>query len=303
MTTQHEQAKSRIGFIGLGHMGSHMVPRLLNAGYPMTLYDRTKEKAQQVAQQGQQSADVAETPKDLATSCEIVISCVTNDAALEDVMSGANGAFAGGHGGSVFIDMSTVSPYASRKMYNAAKEKGFPMLDAAMSGSVPQVEQGSLVLFVGGDQQIYEQCQPVLQVFSQQIFYMGASGMGTTMKLVVNTLLGLGMQALAEAIALGQKAGLDKEQLLDVLGQTAVVTPGMKSKLENVKREEYPTNFALSLMHKDFSLILNEAYEQSVSMPATAAAQQMYSAALATGMDEDISAIIKYMEESAGLNR
>ncbi len=300
MATQHEQAKTRIGFIGLGHMGSHMVPRLLNAGYAMTLYDRTKEKAQQVAQQ---RATVVDTPKDLATSCEIVISCVTNDDALEDVMFGSDGALAGGHDGSIYIDMSTVSPHASRKMYNAAQEKGFPMLDAAMSGSVPQVEQGSLVLFVGGDQQIYQQCQPILQVFSKQIFYMGSSGMGTTMKLVVNTLLGLGMQALAEAIALGQKVGLGKEQLLDVLGQTAVVTPGMKGKLENVKREEYPINFALSLMHKDFSLILNEAYEQSVSMPATAAAQQMYSAALATGMDEDISAIIKYMEESAGLKR
>ena len=300
MATQHEQAKTRIGFIGMGHMGSHMVPRLLNAGYPMTLYDRTKEKAQQVAQQ---SADVADTPADLAASCGIVISCVTNDAALEDVMSGPNSALAGGHDGSIFIDMSTVSPGASRKMYNAAKEKGFPMLDAAMSGSVPQVEQGSLVLFVGGDQQIYEQCQPILQVFSKQIFYMGSSGMGTSMKLVVNTLLGLGMQALAEAIALGQKAGLGKEQLLDVLGQTAVIAPNVKGKLENVKREEYPTNFALSLMHKDFSLILNEAYEQSVSMPATAAAQQMFSAALAAGMDEDISAIVKYMEESAGLNQ
>ncbi|MHB8598990.1 MAG: NAD(P)-dependent oxidoreductase [Ktedonobacteraceae bacterium] len=303
MATQHEQAKTRIGFIGMGHMGSHMVPRLLNAGYPMTLYDRTKEKAQQVAQQGQQSADVAETPKALAASCEIVISCVTNDAALEGVIFGPDGALAGGHEGSIFIDMSTVSPNASRKMFNAAKEQGFPMLDAAMSGSVPQVEQGSLVLFVGGGQQIYEQCQPILQVFSKQIFYMGSSGMGTTMKLVVNTLLGLGMQALAEAIALGQKAGLGKEQLLDVLGQTAVIAPNVKGKLENVKREEYPTNFALSLMHKDFSLILNEAYEHSVSMPATAAARQMFSAALASGMDEDISAIVKYMEESAGLNR
>ncbi len=300
MTTQNEQGKTRIGFIGMGHMGSHMAPRLLNAGYPMTLYDRTKEKAQQVAQQ---KATVADTPKDLAASCEMVISCVTNDAALEEVMFGPNGALAGGHEDSIFIDMSTVSPDASRKMYNAAKEKGFPMLDAAMSGSVPQVEQGSLVLFVGGDQQIYQQCQPILQVFSKQIFYMGSSGMGTTMKLVVNTLLGLGMQALAEAIALGQKAGLGKEQLLDVLGQTAVIAPNVKGKLENVKREEYPTNFALSLMHKDFSLILNEAYEQSVSMPATAAAQQMFSAALASGMDEDISAIVKYMEESAGLNQ
>jgi 3-hydroxyisobutyrate dehydrogenase-like beta-hydroxyacid dehydrogenase len=131
---------------------------------------------------------------------------------------------------------------------------------------------------------------------------MGASGMGTTMKLVVNTLLGLGMQALAEAIALGEKAGVEKGLLLDVLGQTAVLTPGQKSKLDNVRREQYPTNFALSLMHKDFSLVLSQAYDLSVSMPATAAAQQMYTAAMAKGMDADFSIMIQFMEELAALS-
>jgi 3-hydroxyisobutyrate dehydrogenase-like beta-hydroxyacid dehydrogenase len=175
------------------------------------------------------------------------------------------------------------------------------MIDAAVSGSVPQVEQGSLVIFVGGEQRTFEQCKPILDVLGQNSFYMGASGMGTTMKLVVNTLLGLGMQALAEAIALGEKAGLEKGLLLDVLGQTAVLTPGQKSKLENVRREQYPTNFALSLMHKDFSLVLSQAYDLSVSMPATAVAQQMYTAAMAKGMDEDFSTMIKFMKELAGL--
>src|SRR5206468_10424910 len=131
---------------------------------------------------------------------------------------------------------------------------------------------------------------------------IGFIGMGTTMKLVVNTLLGLGMQALAEAIALGEKAGLEKDVLLDVLGQTTVLTVGQKSKLANVKREQYPTQFALSLQHKDLRLILNEADEVSVSMPATAAAQQMYTAALAKGMDEDFSIMIKFMEQLAGVS-
>ena len=126
------------------------------------------------------------------------------------------------------------------------------MLDAAVSGSVPQVEQGSLVIFVGGEHETFEQCKPVSGRPGHISFYMGQSGMGTTMKLVVNTLLGLGMQALAEAIALGEKAGLEKDLLLDVLDQTAVLTPGQKSKLQNVRQEQYPTNFALSLMHKDF---------------------------------------------------
>jgi 3-hydroxyisobutyrate dehydrogenase len=164
------------------------------------------------------------------------------------------------------------------------------------------VEQGNLVIFVGGEQEIYQQCQPILETLGQSSFYMGPSGMGTTMKLVVNTLLGLGMQALAEAIALGEKAGLSQDLLLDVLGQTAVLTAGQKSKLANVKRGQYPTQFALSLQHKDLGLILSEADEVSVPMPATAAAQQMYTAALAKGMDADFSIMISFMKQLAGVS-
>ena len=299
MNTESNKLKPGIGFIGMGHMGSHMAQRLLDAGYQVTVYDRTKEKAQEVGQRG---AQVAQTLKGLAANCQVVMVCVTNDEAQHEVMFGPEGALAGVHAGSIIIDLSTVSPDASRRLYQAAKERGISMIDAAVSGRVPQVDQGSLVIFVGGEQKTYQQCKPILDVLGQNSFYMGASGMGTTMKLVVNTLLGLGMQALAEAMALGEKAGVEKGLLLDVLGQTAVLTPGQKSKLENVRREEYPTNFALSLMHKDFSLVLSQAYDVSVSMPATAAAQQMYAAAMAKGMDEDFSIMIKFMEELAGLS-
>ena len=299
MSMEGDHLKPSIGFIGMGHMGSHMAQRLLNAGYPLTVYERTKEKAQQVGHRG---AQVAQTPKDLTAHCQVVMACVTDDEAQEEVMFGPGGALAGTHDGSVIIDLSTVSPDASRRLFQAAKEQDIPMIDAAVSGSVPQVDQGSLVIFVGGEQKTYEQCKPVLEVLGNTSFYMGASGMGTTMPLVANTLLGLGMQALAEAIALGEKAGLEKGLLLDVLGQTTVLTPGQKSKLENVRREEYQTNFALSLMHKDFSLVLSQAYDVSVSMPATAAAQQMYTAAMAKGMDADFSIMIQFMEELAGLS-
>ncbi len=299
MNTESNKLKPSIGFIGMGHMGSHMAQRLLDAGYQVTVYDRTEEKAKALGQRG---ALVAPTPKELAANCQVVMACVTNDEAQQDVMFGPDDALAGVHGGSMIIDLSTVSPHASRRLYQAAKEKGVPMIDAAVSGSVPQVDQGSLVIFVGGEQTTYQQCKPLLDVLGKNSFYMGASGMGTTMKLVVNTLLGLGMQALAEAIALGEKAGVEKGLLLDVLGQTAVLTPGQKSKLDNVRREQYPTNFALSLMHKDLSLVLSRAYDVSVSMPTTAAAQQMYTAAMAKGMDEDFSIMIKFMEELAGLS-
>jgi 3-hydroxyisobutyrate dehydrogenase len=295
--TMQEPSKPTIGFIGMGHMGSHMAPRLIHAGYHLTVYDRTREKAQAIA-----GASVAETPKEAASRSDVVISIVTDDAVLDEVMLGPNGVLAEMHAGSAIIDMSTVSPQASRHLFLEAHAKGVAMIDAAVSGSVPQVEQGSLVIFVGGEEETYQRCKPILDILGQSSFYMGESGMGTTMKLVVNTLLGLGMQALAEAIALGEKAGLAKDVLLDVLGQTAVLTAGQKSKLENVRREQYPTQFALSLQHKDLRLILHEADSVSVSMPTTAVALQMYTAALAKGMDADFSIMIKFMQQLGGVS-
>ena len=297
MNTESDKSKPTIGFIGMGHMGTPMTRRLLDAGYRLTVHDRIEERARKAELSG---ATVARTPKEIAAKSEVVMISVTNDAVQQEAMFGPDGALAGVHGGSMMIDLSTVSPDTSRRLHQAAMEKGVPMIDAAVSGSVPQAERGSLVIFVGGERETFQQCKPILDVLWTSSFYMGASGMGTTMKLVVNTLLGLGMQALAEAIALGEKAGLEKGLLLDVLGQTAVLSPGQKSKLDNVRQGQYPTNFALSLMHKDFSLVLRQAYDLAVSMPATAAAQQMSAAAVAKGMDADFSIMIKFMEDLAG---
>jgi 3-hydroxyisobutyrate dehydrogenase-like beta-hydroxyacid dehydrogenase len=298
MTNTGENAKPRLGFIGLGHMGRQMVQRLIDAGYQMTVYDRTREIAQEVAQKG---AKVVATPRELAASCDVILSSVTNDAALEEVMYGPDGVLAGTKPGNILIEMSTVSPNTSRRLFEEARNRGVSMIDASVSGSVPQVEQGSLVIFVGGEEEIYQRCKPILNVLGHEIFYIGPSGMGNTMKLVVNTLLGLGLQALAEAIALGEKAGIDRGLLLDVLGKTAVVSPSQKSKLENVRRDEYPVNFALSLMYKDFGLVLNEASELSVPMPSTAAAQQMYAAAQVKEGDQDFGVLVRFMQELAGI--
>lgn len=149
--------------------------------------------------------------------------------------------------------------------------------------------------------QITEHYKPILEHFGKSIFYMGESGKGTTMKMVVNTLLGLGLQAVAEALALGEKAGLNKQQLIDVLGQTTAIAPTHKAKLANVKNEDYPVTFALPMMRKDFSLIPRMAAELSVPMPATAAAEQMYAAALAQGHNEDYSIMIQFMEQLSAL--
>ncbi len=243
-----------------------------------------------------------DSPKNLAAECDVVLSCVTNDAAAEAVILGEQGALAGAQADTVIVDMSTVSPQTSCHIYQAAKEKGISMIDAAVSGSTPQAEEGSLVIFVGGDQETYQKCKPIFEVLGKANFYMGSSGMGTTMKLVVNTLLGLGLQAVAEAIVLGEKAGLERNLLLSVLGQTAVIAPAHKSKLENAQHNEYPVNFALPLMYKDFGLILQQAAELSVPMPATAAAQQICAIARAKGVEEDYSAVIRVMEELTQLS-
>src|SRR5258707_3759625 len=150
-----------LGFIGMGHMGSLMAQRLLAAGYPLAVYDRTPEKAQALGQLG---ALVAATPGDLAAHSDTVLVSVTDDPAQEHVMFGQDGALAGVRAGSTIIDLSTVSPSASRRLYQAAREKGVAMIDAPVSGSVAQVEQGSLVIFVGGDSEIYQSCRPILAV-------------------------------------------------------------------------------------------------------------------------------------------
>lgn len=296
-TTRHD---TKIGFIGLGNMGSHMTQRLLTAGYPVTVYDRTESRTRDARKLG---ATASPTPAELAAACAVVLVSVTSDEAQHDVMFGAQGALAGIRPGSVIIDLSTVSPGASRRLHQASRELGVQSLDAAVSGSVPQVEQGALVIFVGGEESTFRESKPILDVLGSNCFYIGASGMGSTMKLVVNTLLGLGIQSLAEALALGQNAGIDKGLLLDVLGKTYVLSPSQRSKLENFRTGEYPTNFSLALMHKDLELVLREAYEVSASMPATAAAQQMAAAATAAGLDGDFSIMVKFMTELAARSK
>jgi len=292
----------RVGFIGLGAMGSRMAGRLLAARHDVVVYNRTRERTRPLEQGG---AKVAATAQQLAAGVDIVFSSVANDAALQQVMFGPDGALEGTRAGSIVIEMSTVNPRTSRHLHESARSKGVSVLDAPVSGSTVQAEQGQLVIFVGGEEDVYQKCQPILAVLGSKTFYLGSSGAGATMKLCVNTLLGLGVQALAEAIALGVKAGLPRERFLQVLGETAVVSPSQKAKLENVRTNEYLPAFALRLMFKDFGLIVETAMELSVPMPATAAAVQVAAAEqarqLAAHSDEDFSVVVRAMERSAGV--
>jgi 3-hydroxyisobutyrate dehydrogenase-like beta-hydroxyacid dehydrogenase len=283
-------------------MGSRMAGRLLAAQHDMIVYDRLREAARPLEQRG---ATVAAGSRQVAAGADVVFSSVTNDAALEQVMFGPDGVLAGARPGTTIIDMSTVSPGASRRLHEAGRRAGVAVLDAPVSGSTPQAEQGQLVIFVGGEEDVYRKCQPLLAVLGSKTQYLGPSGSGTTMKLCVNTLLGLGVQALAEAIALGEKGGLPRERFLQVLGETAVVSPSQKSKLENARKDEYPTAFPLRLMVKDFGLILETATALSVSMPATDAAARVagweQTRQLTAHSDEDFSVVVRAMERLAGV--
>jgi 3-hydroxyisobutyrate dehydrogenase-like beta-hydroxyacid dehydrogenase len=290
--------KPTIGFIGLGAMGSRIAGRLLAAGYPLGVYNRTQDKTRPLAERG---ANVYDLPRELARHSDVVLSSMADDVAVEQVLLGADGALAGGRAGTTLIDLSSVHPDTSRTVAAAAQARGVAVLDAAVSGSTSLAEAGNLILFVGGDRAAYERWRPILDVIGRPNFYLGPSGAGSTMKLVVNALLGVGLQAMAEALALGERAGLDKGVLLDVLGQTAVVAPGLRPKLENARKEDYPVTFALRLMWKDFGNIVRLAEERAVPMPATAAAAQASAVEQAKGVAEDFSAMIRTMEELAGV--
>jgi 3-hydroxyisobutyrate dehydrogenase-like beta-hydroxyacid dehydrogenase len=277
-------------------MGSRMVTRLLNAGYRMTVYNRTRRRAEELERLG---ASIAESPRELARSSEIVLSSVADDAALEQVMFGGEGALSGAEPGSVIIDVSTVHPRASVRLSDAGRAKAVHVLDAPVSGSLPQAEQGQLVVFVGGTQPVYERCRPLFAVLGKAAWFMGSSGSGSMTKLCVNALLGLGMQSLAEAIALGERAGLSRGRLLEALAETPVLSPSQRSKFDNIQRDEYPAMFPQRLMFKDFSLIMQRASELGVAMPATAAAAQVAAAEhtreAAARVDDDLSAVVRAM--------
>jgi 3-hydroxyisobutyrate dehydrogenase-like beta-hydroxyacid dehydrogenase len=300
METTNSQVHRRLGFIGMGGMGSRMAARLVAAGYDLTIYNRAPERTEMLAKLG---AKVAATPARLAADVGVVLSSLADDAAVDQVMTGPRGALAGARPGTIFIEMSTIAPATSRRLYEAGRRKGLFVLDAPVSGTTTVAEQGQLIIFAGGDQAVYDRCKTILGALGKTSFYMGPSGSGAMMKLCANTLLGLGMQALAEAVTLGLRAGLPRERLLEVLGNTAVISPSQKSKLTNVLTENYPPAFPLRLMHKDLKLILHTAEDLSAAMPITAVAEYMYAKEAAkqkaAGSDEDFSAVIRALEEMA----
>jgi 3-hydroxyisobutyrate dehydrogenase len=291
--------KSKLGFVGVGYMGRPIAQRLLESGFRLSAYDRHRNKAEQLIPYG---GTVAESVAELSSSCDVVLSCLATDEAVLNIYKGADGVFANAHRGSLVIDLSTVNPQTSRDLSRLGSERGVHVLDVTMSGSTPVAEQGALTLFAGGDPACFAAAEAIFKVFARKYFYLGPSGSGATMKLVVNSLLGIGMQAIAEALALGEKAGLDRNRLLEVLSQTAVVAPAHVGKLERAMKSDYSPQFPLRLMNKDFGLILNLAAAVNANMPATRAAYEVNEIQSEQGKEQDFSAVILQMEKQGSLS-
>ena len=288
----------KLGFIGLGNMGKRIAQRLLDHGYQLFVYDRDIAKTDALAEQG---SVVAKNILELAGSADVILSCLTNDEAVRTVYTGPEGVFAGARSGTVVLEMSTISPEGSRELQRHAARFGVEVLDVAISGSTPAAEQGVLTLLIGGDEELFRAATPIFRAVAKQCFLLGGSGSGTAMKLVINTLLGIGMQAIAEAVVLGEKVGLDRKRLLEVLSKTAVIAPAHVGKLARVAINDYSPQFPLRLMNKDFQLILKAAAEAHIPMPATEAAFRVNSEELAHHDDDDFSAVLRRLEEVAGI--
>jgi 3-hydroxyisobutyrate dehydrogenase-like beta-hydroxyacid dehydrogenase len=271
---------------------------LVAAGFSMVVHDRDREKTKELAALG---ATVAPNPETMAEEADVVLSCLPSDAAVTTVYLGTGKLLESARPGTRIVELSTIAPETSRLIHDAAAKFDLSMLDVAVSGSTPAAETGQLTLFGGGERKVFEAIQPIFAPIASQWFYMGPSGSGVAMKLVVNTLLGLGMQSIAEAVALGSGLGLPRELLLDALAKTAVVAPAHTGKLATAKRNDYAPQFPIRLMHKDFGLILTAAAECGLSMPATEAAAAVNSAEAETGGEEDFSAVLRRMEQQVAM--
>jgi 3-hydroxyisobutyrate dehydrogenase-like beta-hydroxyacid dehydrogenase len=286
---------AKLGFVGAGAMGSRIVRRLLDHGYQVAVYDRDRNKAVALLPY---RASVADSLAELAETSDVILSCLTNDSSVRNVYVGRDGVLAATRPGKVVLEMSTVLPHTSRELHAQGAQRGVKVMDVAISGSTPAVEQGTITLLAGGDAELFQAAQPIFQVLASHYFLMGPAGSGASMKLVANTLLGVGMQAIAEAVALGEAEGIDRKRLLEVLSQTAVVAPAHVGKLARAEHDDYTSQFGVGLMNKDFRLILDVAGSSNLRLPATASAFEINSAALKEDPSADFSSVIRYMERS-----
>ncbi len=290
---------ANVGFVGLGVMGGRMVKRLLDARYSVTGYNRTKSKAQWLLDAGMKWAD---TPRAVAESADVTISMVTNTEALQAVTGGPDGVLAGLARGKIYVDMSTVSPAASRELAVQAAAKGAQMLDAPVSGSVSTLEEGKLSIMVGGDKIASERVQPILEAIGPKVTYVGRNGLAVSMKIATNLSLAVQMLAFSEGVLLAEKSGILRETAVEVLLNSVIASPMVKYRGPFVLQMPGEAWFDVNMMQKDLLLALEMGRELDVPLPTTAVTNEMLTAARGLGLQKkDFAVLFEVLARMAGL--
>ena len=291
---------AHLGFVGLGAMGSRVTKRLLDAGHTVTGYNRTQSKAQWLLDAGMRWGD---SPRAVAEAADIVFSMVTNTSALHEVTGGENGILAGLSAGKVYIDMSTISPAASRHLSGRVAEKGARMLDVPVSGSVITLEQGNLSLMVGGEQATFEQVKPVLLDIGPKVNYVGANGLAVLMKIAINLNLQVQILAFSEGLLLAEKGGIPRETALEVMLNSVIASPSLKYRTPFILNMPDEAWFDVNMMQKDMLLALEMGRELNVPLPTVAASNEYLTAARALGLaKKDFAIVFQVLAKMSGLD-
>jgi 3-hydroxyisobutyrate dehydrogenase-like beta-hydroxyacid dehydrogenase len=271
---------STLGFIGLGTMGGRVAGRLLDHGHELYGTDRTKDKAQALIDRGLQWRG---SPREVAAAADVVFSMITDDAALEAISSGPDGILAGLADGKVYVDMSTVSPRASREVAERVESLGARMVDAPVSGSVPQVESGTLAIFVGGSDEAFATAAPLLEELGQTVTHVGSNGQGLLVKLAVNISLAVQTLAFSEGLLLAERGGIDPKLAADVMSTSSIGSPMLKARVPLLLDLPDEAWFDVAMMRKDIRLAQEAAEELTVPLPSATVAEEMLTRATELG--------------------
>ena len=279
-------------------MGSRMVKRLLDAGHSVTGYNRTRAKAQWLFDAGMKWA---ETPRATADSTDVVFSMVSDTAALQAITAGTHGIVAGLAAGKIYIDMSTVSPAASRDIAQQVAAKGAHMLDAPVSGSVITLEEGRLSFMVGGNRAVFEQVRSILEAVGPKVTYVGGNGLAVSMKIATNLSLAVQMLAFSEGVLLAEKSGITRETAVEVLLNSVIASPMVKYRGPFVLNMPEEAWFDVDMMQKDLLLALEMGLKLDVPLPTTAITNQMLTIARAVGLaKKDFAILFEVLANMAG---
>ena len=285
-----------IAFLGLGIMGSRMAANLIKAGYPLTVWNRSAEKAAGLIGQG---AQLAATPAEAARGKDILITMLSNPAAVEATALGAQGFLDALPPGALWMDSSTVNPSFSRRMAQEAARREVHFIDAPVAGSKGPAANAQLLFLVGGDPADVATARPLMDKMGRGVIHAGAVGMGASFKMVFNILLGQSMLAFAEALVLGESLGLSREMMFDALGSSIVAAPSAVSKRPKIEAADYEADFPLRLLAKDLELASLTAFERGVAMPSENIAKAIYGLAVRAGYgDQDLSAIYAFLSQT-----